>query len=159
TGTVKVDGSAAGGYLVMLERDEDGAHHFFVNRVTTGTDGKFDLGAAGGKYRLQILHPPYLSLTDGTPDPPAPAGLRRPLSRAFDLGDNVVVAAPDLAFHDYGSLAPKNNGGALPTHFVWAAGKSARLSIYGPGTTIGDPWYSGPATTAGASDFDGNFNT
>ena len=161
-GVVQVDGQPASGYLVQLDRNESGSHHFFVNRVTTKNDGAFDVVAAAGQYRLQVLHPTYLSSTDATRDPIALQALRRAISSTFPVAADLTVNGPEVAFHDYAAFAPRD-AGTLPTHFVWSGdggGASERLTVYG-GTTseIGDPWYASAIAASGAADFDGGFNT
>ena len=160
-GVVHVDGQPAGGYLVQLDRNEKGSHHFFVNRVTTKSDGAFDLVAAAGAYRLQALHPTFLSATDATRDPIALQALRRAISSSFPVTADITVDGPELGFHDYAAFAPRD-AGALPTHFTFGTdgGASERLTVYG-GTSseIGDPWYASGPVTNGSADFDGGFNT
>jgi hypothetical protein len=161
-GVVRVDGQPAGGYLVQLDRNETGSHHFFVNRVTTKNDGTFDVTASAGSYRLQVLHPTYLSSTDVTRDPISLQALRRAISSTFLLAADVTVSDPEVAFHEYAAFAPRD-AGTLPTHFVFAGdggGVSERLTVYG-GTAneIGDPWYASGVVTGGAADFDGGFDT
>src|SRR5205807_7324949 len=51
---------------------------------------------------------------------------------------------------------------ALPATFTYSGlpgTAGARLSLYGPGPSIGDPWYSGKLDKSGTADFDGGFNT
>ncbi len=164
-GTVKVDGQPVSGYLVEIERNENMAHHFFVDRVTTDANGNFDLAAAPGQYRLQVLHPTYLNASDATRDPIVLKALRRAISSNFPLSADVTVAGPDVGYHDYAAFAPRD-AGTLPTHFVFGGdgGTPTRVTVYGTGnngagTSIGDPWFSSPLTTTGAVDFDGGFNT
>jgi hypothetical protein len=164
-GNVTVDGAPAGTWMVWLEREEPKSHHFFVNRVTVGGDGSFDLVGSAGSYRLQVQYPTLLSATDLERDPIQHPALRRAISAAFPLttGD-VTVVAPDLAFHAYALFAPTDDGGTLPTQFTFDHGTEAKLDVYGgPGdggvVDIGDPWFaSGPANDGGAM-FAGNFDT
>jgi hypothetical protein len=169
-GTLTVDAAPAAGWLVVLEREEPKSHHFFANRVTTGSDGSFDLVGSAGHYRLQAQHPSFLSETDQQLDPLAAvdAGgsvLRRAVSNAFPLAtSDVTVAAPDLAFHAYPRFAPVGDGGSLPTQFTFESGTQARLDVYGSlmdggVVEIGDPWYAGADTTDGGAVFSGAFNT
>jgi hypothetical protein len=166
TGTVLVDGAPASGYIALLERDETGSHHFFVNRTTTGTDGSFDIASAAGTYRFQVLYPTYYSATDATRDPLALPALRRAISSTFSLAAAVAVPSPDLAFHDYAAFSPTGDGGTLPTELAFGGdgGIATRLTVYGTamdggGGEIGDPWFSGADTRDGGAVFGGTFNT
>jgi len=169
-GSLTIDGAPASGWLVVLEREEPKSHHFFANRLTTGSDGSFDLVGSAGRYRLQAQHPSMLSKPDLQLDPLAAvdAGgsvLRRAISNAFPLAtSDVTVATPDLAFHAYPQFAPVGDGGSLPTQFTFENGTEARLDVYGSlmdggVVEIGDPWYSGMPTTDGGADFTGAFDT
>jgi len=162
-GTVMVDGHAAAGYLVVVEREEAMSHHFFENRATTGQDGTFDLVVAPGMHRLQLLHPTYLAQTDAMRDPIALAALRRAISSSFMVGADVTVPTPDLGYHAYAKFAPTGDGGALPADFTFGDG-GARLTVYGTanmgaGSEIGDPWFASAMTANGTMAFDGGFNT
>ena len=165
-GSVKLDGQPVAGYLVLLERNEAMSHHFFVNRATTASDGTFDVVAAAGLYRLQVLHPTYLTETDATRDPIALQALRRAISSNIPIATtDLIVRGPDVGFHDYPSFAPRD-AGTLPTRFTFGVdgGPPTRLTIYGTannGTapSIGDPWFASPLVTTGAIEFDGGFNT
>ncbi len=165
SGVVVSDGAPIGGYLVQLDREEKGSHHFFVNRVTTSSDGTFDLLAAPGSYRVQVLHPTYLAETDAQRDPLTLSALRRDVSSAFAVAaGTVAVPSAEVAFHGYGLFAPVD-AGTLPTPFTWSAGSTpARLDVYGTGMdggapSIGDPWYASPLGKTNAAEFDGGFNT
>ena len=163
-GVVVSDGAPIAGYLVQLDRDETGSHHFFVNRDTTASDGAFDLVAAPGTYRVQVLHPTFLSETDVQRDPVALAALRRDISSSFALASSaVVIPSAEVAFHGYGSFAPIDSG-TLPTTFSFTKNAPTRLDVYGTGMdggapTIGDPWFSSSPTQSGSATFDGGFNT
>jgi hypothetical protein len=162
-GVVKQDGQPIAGYLVEIERNENGSHHFFANRTTTAADGSFDLVATNGTWRMQILHPTYLAKTDAERDPIALAALRRAISSDITLSADVMVNGPDVAYHDYASYSPRGDAGALPTVFAFATGPTTRLTVYGTGANgasneIGDPWYNAAAMDGGAA-FDGGFNT
>ena len=163
TGVVTASGSPAPGYLVLLERDEPSSHHFFADRVTVGADGAFDLTAAVGRYRLQVLHPTYLATTDKKRDPLKEKALRRAISGPIDLSADVATKAPDMAYGEYDKFAPIG-AQTLPTHFTFGtnAGAATRLDVYSGGMAgvIGDPWFASKMpVTAGAADFDGTFDT
>ncbi|HEY8088501.1 MAG TPA: glycogen-binding domain-containing protein [Polyangiaceae bacterium] len=164
-GKLTVDGGAAAGWMAVLEREEPKSHHYFVNRVTTGSDGSFDVVGSAGSYRLQIQYPTLLSANDLERSPTALAALRRAISAAFPLASSAVtVTVPDLAFHSYGVYAPTGDGGALPTSFTFESGIEAKLDVYGgPGdggvVEIGDPWYASATANDGGAVFGGDFNT
>lgn len=168
-GTVMLDGAAASGWMVVLEREEmmtpTANHHYFANRVTTASAGSFDLVASMGRYRLQIQAPTLLSETDLDRDPITLNTLRRAISASFPIGSNdLTVPSPDVGFHAYGQFAPTGDGGTLPTQFAFENGTGARLDVYGgPGdggvVNIGDPWYSSAMTMDGGAMFGGDFNT
>jgi hypothetical protein len=167
TGVVESGGNAIANYLVEIERNETGSHHFFANRVTTGSDGKYDLMAAPGQYRLQVLHPTYYSETDVQRDPPTTlAAVRRLISSDFKFVTAPVTApGGEVSFGGYATFAPIATG-TLPTAFAFTGVGTTptHLDVYGTGmdgggTEIGDPWYNGPPTTTGTSVFDGGFNT
>jgi hypothetical protein len=164
-GAITVNGAAAKGWMVVLERNEPQSHHFFANRITAGTDGGFDLIGSKGAYRLQVWHPTLLSQNDLERDPTQLLALRRAISDSIPLASSdVTVAAPDLAFHAYGRYAPTVDAGGLPTEFTFESGSEAKLTIYGgPGdggvVDIGDPWYASALTTDGGAGFGGIFNT
>ncbi len=164
TGSVAVDGAAAQGWMVVLEREEPMSHHYFANRVTVGSGGSFDLVASAGHYRLQVQYPTLLSASDLDRDPGQLAALRRAISASFELTTTPVTGpTPDVGFHDYALFAPSGDAGALPTSFTFETGE-ARLDIYGgPGdggvVNIGDPWFASAETTDGGSTFGGDFNT
>lgn len=164
-GTVMLDGAAVQDWMVVLEREEPMSHHFFANRVTTGSDGTFDLVGSMGHYRLQIQAPTLLSETDLDRDPTTLSTLRRAISAAFPIGaSDLTVPSPDVGFHAYAQFAPTGDGGTLPTQFSFESDTEARLDVYGgPGdggvVNIGDPWYSSAVTTDGGAAFGGDFNT
>jgi Carboxypeptidase regulatory-like domain len=168
TGTVVSGGSPIAGYLVVLERNETGSHHFFVNRTTTKNDGTYDLQAAGpGQYRLQIQYPTYISQTDEQRNPPTSlAALLRLISSDFKfMSSPIAVPNGEVAFNGYASFAPTVTG-TLPTSFSFTGVGSVptHLDVYGTGMdggspNIGDPWYSSAPSMTGKADFDGGFNT
>ena len=164
-GRVEADGAPAAGFLVVIERQETGSHHFFANRATTGADGTYDLSVAAGTYRIQVQHPAFMSKTDaqlatGIP----PATMRREISTAFAVAADVEVPVAEVAFHGYAAFAPKTTA-TLPTTFAFGtAGSGRRLELYGTansgaGNRIGDPWYVGAATTTSSATFDGAFTS
>jgi len=106
TGKVVVGANPGASYLVVLEREETGSHHFFVDRMTTGADGTFDLAAAPGMYRLQIQHPQFESMTDGQLTPASLNIARRSISGAFALTTAVAIADVDMAFAGYAGMSP-----------------------------------------------------
>ncbi len=167
TGTVVSSGTPIADYLVQLDRNETGSHHYFVNRVTTTSSGTFDLMAAPGQYRLQVLCPTYLSETDFDRDPPTTlAALRRDISSDFKFVSAVIVVPnPEVAFTAYSTFSPTVSG-TLPTSFSFSGVGTTptHLDVYGTpmdggSPNIGDPWYTSQATTTGAAAFDGGFNT
>lgn len=168
TGTVMLDGAAASGWMVVFEREETMSaanHHYFANRVTTGTDGSFDLVGSAGHYRLQIQAPTLLSQTDLDRDPLSLSTLRRAISASFALASSPVsVPTPDVGFHAYAQFAPTGDGGSLPTQFSFENTPATRLDVYGgPGdggvVDIGDPWFASAPTGDGGAAFGGDFNT
>ncbi|HEX8790855.1 MAG TPA: hypothetical protein VF765_07870 [Polyangiaceae bacterium] len=168
-GTVMLDGAAAMGWMVVLEREETmtatANHHYFANRLTTGNDGSFDLVASMGHYRLQIQAPTLLSQTDLDRDPTSLNTLRRAISASFPIAaSDLMIPSPDVGFHAYAQFAPTGDGGSLPTQFSFENGTSARLDLYGgPGdggvVDIGDPWFASAPTTDGGAVFGGDFTT
>jgi len=167
-GVVVSNGAPIANYLVQLDREEKSSHHYFVNRVTTGSDGAYDLVAAPGSYRLQILYPTFLNQTDAQRDPPTTlAALLRDISSAFPIATGTMtVPDAEIAFHAYPTFSPTGSA-TLPTTFVFngvASSTPTHLDIYGTGMdggapNIGDPWYSSPTTMTGGASFDGGFNT
>ena len=164
-GSVSLDGAAASGWMVWIEREEPKSHHYFANRVTTGTDGSFDVIGSAGSYRLQVQYPTLLAQTDLQRDPTSLQALRRAISAAFVLGaSDLTVPTPDVGFHAYTQFAPTGDGGTLPTQFAFETAASARLDVYGGAgdggvVNIGDPWYASAPTATGGATFDGGFNT
>jgi hypothetical protein len=164
TGKVVLDGAAIAGYLVVLEREEPGSHHFFVDRSTTAADGTYSFSAAPGNYRIQVQYPDIESSTDAAVDPAKMTTLRRSISTAFAVSADVTMADAELAFHDYAKLEPRTTA-KLPTTFTLeTATPSPKLDIYGTanhgaGDSIGDPWYASAAVTTGSAAFDGTFTT
>ena len=163
-GTVVIDGAPVAGYLVELEREELMSHHLLVNRATTGADGSYDIVAAPGRYRIEVLHPQFESKTDQQLVPTTLNIARRNLSSPFEVAADVTVSAAEMAFHDYASFAPITTGTTLPTTFSFgnSAALSTKLTVYGTGnaganTEIGDPWFTSPATATGSAVFSGTF--
>ena len=159
----EVDEAAApvAGYLVVVERNEMGSHHQYVNRTTTGADGKYDLLVAAGTYRLEVLHPTFLSMTDAQrTDPATYAAVRQVLSSAITVTADVDVNTPDVSFTTYAAMTPTGNA-TLPTTLTFAVpdGAKSHAEIYGPTATIGDPWWTGTVGTGTSEIFDGGFNT
>ena len=169
-GSVTVNGAAAAGYLVVLERDEASSHHFFVDRVTTGADGAYDLTAAAGQYRVQVQHPEFESKTDSQLTPAALNIVRRSISTPFTLTADMTVPAAEVAFADYARFAPVTTApppsATAPTAFTFGTtgGMATRLDVYGTanagkGNEIGDPWFASTPTATGTASFDGTFTT
>jgi len=165
TGVIVSDGAPIADYLVEIERDESTSHHFFVNRVTTKSDGKFDLVAAAGQYRLQILTPTFLNENDDQRNPTALAALRRDISSSFPIATSaVVIPNAEMAFHDYAAFNPVSGMSTLPTSFAFGADAPAHVDVYGTAmdggaAVIGDPWFTSPLSGAKTATFDGGFNT
>ncbi|MGH7281266.1 MAG: hypothetical protein ACRELY_07075 [Polyangiaceae bacterium] len=164
-GTLTVDGATAVGWLAVVARQDNGTHHFFVNRMTIGGDGKYDLIASAGRYKIEVDLPDSLTVNDIDRDPLALNTVRGAKSGPMQLTtDDVDMETPDLAYHDYGSFAPSDgNGGTLPTMFTFVKGRAASLDVYGgkgDGGVVetGDPWFESDATNKGKFTFDGNFS-
>jgi hypothetical protein len=165
TGLVQVGGAAAKGYLVVIERVEMGAHHFFANRTTVGANGKYDLLAAPGQYRLQVLAPEYYTKDDTQRTPLMDKVLKRAISSAFDTTADVAVGAAEMQFLDYDKMTPTGTA-TLPTTFQFAtsAGATAeRVAVHGSkngmGKRMGDPWFTTPYGMGTSATFDGTFTT
>ncbi len=162
-GTVTYDGAAKSGYLVLLERNEPTYHHFAVNRTDTASDGTFDCVMAPGKYRVQVLYPTFLSQTDAERDPLALQAQRREISGTQMIAAATTFEPVDVANHDYDKYAPVEAGAqAIPVTFTYTlvpSATAASLALYGPGMSIGDPWYAAHPSTATSALFDGGFNT
>jgi hypothetical protein len=162
TGTVTYDGTAKAGYLVLLERDETGSHHFPANRTTSTSTGSFDVEMAKGMYRIQVQYPTFISQTDAQRDPLTLLAVRRDISSPVPITASTAFPPADVAYKDYDQMAPIDGSAPLPATFdytVIAGATGAYLAVYGPGATIGDPWYMGASGTATTATFDGGFNT
>jgi hypothetical protein len=164
TGTVTYDGAPIGGYLVVLERHDKSSHHFIANRTTSDMNaGTFDLVMATGTYDVEVLHPTYLSETDEQRDPFSLQALRRALSSPLPVAQGTTLQPAEVAYHDYDKLAPVGDAAvAVPTTFTYTVlpgATAAQIALYGPGKTIGDPWYTSPDSLATSAVFDGGFNT
>ena len=165
-GKIVEDGMPVAGYLVVLERDDATLHHFFVDRVTTTSDGSYDLHAAAGSYRVQVQHPQFESKTDAQLAPDTLGVIRRSVSSTVSVTADVTFSDTEIAFHDYARFAPRTSATPPPTRFTFGDNTSpaTRLEIYGTGRAgvapeIGDPWFSGAETTTGSSMFDGMFHS
>ena len=165
TGVVDYHAAPVAGYLVQLDREEADTHHYFGNRVTVGADGSFDLVAAPGKYRLQVLHPSFLSKSDVERKPKMLKALRRSISGAFDVAADVDVGSPEMAYDDYLVMSPTDTT-SLPTTFAYTVitgANKAKLTVYGThngtGQSVGDPWFDGGYDTETTHVFDGTFGT
>ena len=161
TGQVNVKGKPATGFLVLVEREETGAdasHHFFANRVTTTSDGTYDIPVAAGQYRVQVQHPQFEMKNDSQLDPTKLNIYRRNITSSFVVSADTAVSAAEMAFPDYAKFAPSPTA-TLPTTFTFST-TSSRLEVYGTGNEIGDPWLNEPLTTTGTFVWtDGKFNT
>lgn len=160
-GVVLSSGVPIAGYLVVIERDEPKSHHMFVDRSTTGADGAFDLVVAAGTYRAQVLHPTFYKMTDAQrTSPESLAAVRRTISSAVAIDADTTLNAAEVAYDGYAAMEPRGPA-TLPTTFAFsiAAGAKARAAVYGPGATIGDPWWVAPLGSTGSDVFDGGFNT
>jgi hypothetical protein len=164
TGKVLYAGQPIGGYLVEIERDETGSHHFFANRVDAAADGTFDLAVAAGTYDIQVLYPTFLTKTDVERDPLTLKALRRAVAPAFPVAAAVALGPVEMEYLDYAALTPTGTA-TLPTTFtltVIAGATVAAVDVYGTaggtGQTVGDPWYTSTAGTATSVTFDGTFN-
>ncbi len=162
-GTVHRDGTPVPGWLVLVERDEAGSHHFIANRADTEANGAYDFVVSAGSYRLQVLPPDDLKQTDAMRQPATLLTVRRDLSSSFKVDADLTLDPAEVAFHDYDKMTP--NAGtpqALPIalSFTLPMGlTSVRAAIYGEGNNIGDPWWDTPYGTQLTSIFDGKFTT
>jgi hypothetical protein len=160
-GTVVSSGAPIADYLVVVERDEPKSHHMFVDRTTTGADGTFVLAVAAGTYRAQVLHPTFYKMTDAQrTSPESLAAVRRSISSAILIDADTTLNAAEVAYGGYAAMAPRGPA-TLPTTFTFSvtAGTKARAAVYGPGASIGDPWWVAPLGTTGSDVFDGGFDT
>jgi carboxypeptidase family protein len=164
SGTVRLDGAAAAGYLVLVERQEPDSHHFFANRVTTGAAGTYDVAVAPGNYRIQVQHPTFESAVDEAIDPKTHPTLRRQISSAVAISTaDVAMSVAEMAFHDYAAMKPTPTA-TLPTTFAFGTELPAHLDVYGTanagkGKEVGDPWFASAAVKTGTASFDGTFTT
>jgi hypothetical protein len=166
-GTATYDGGAAANYIVWLERDETGSHHYLVNEMLAQSDGTFDMQVAPGTYRIQVLYPTWYTATDSERDGLTLNAFRRTLSSAFPVvAADVPLNPTELSAYDYALYAPIDGGAPLPATFDFPVmKKSAYAAVYGGMDgglkNIGDPWWTGTSrTTSPATDmFDGGFNT
>jgi hypothetical protein len=164
-GRATYDGQGIVGYLAILERDEMGSHHFFVNRMDSATDGSFDFAVAAGHYRLQIDYPTLLKQTDAQRDPLMLQAARRVISSAFAVAQEVMLSDAEASYHTYDQLMPRTSTVTLPTRFtvvVNSGQAGTRAAVYN--AQVGDPWFESRVFDAAASTsttvvFDGRFNT
>jgi hypothetical protein len=167
TGTVNYQGAPKAGYLVLLEREEKGSHHFAANRTDSAADGTFDLVMAKGQYRVQVQYPNFISATDDQRDPVTLQAMRRSISSAVPITGPTSFDPVDVSYDSYAALAPTDGGATLPTTFqytVLSDAMGAHVAVYGPGKDVGDPWYTTPFSKADSGTtltdtFDGGFNT
>jgi hypothetical protein len=164
TGKVVYGGAPIAGYLVQLDSDDMAFGPYFVNRVTTGADGTFDLQAPAGSFRIQAQHPTYLTLNDVERDPLALQALRRSITTPFVVGGPVALLDAEMEYADYDKLSPVATA-TLPTTFaitLLPGAENARVAVYGTaggtGTTVGTQWYWSPQDTSTSVVFDGAFN-
>jgi hypothetical protein len=161
-GMVTYAGKPQKGYLVLLERDEKDSHHFPANETTSTAAGTFDVEMAPGTYRIQVQYPTFLSQTDAERDPLTLLAVRRSISSGEPVDASTTFPTVDVAFPNYDKMAPIDGSAPLPATFdypVLSGATGAYLAVYGPGATIGDPWYTSPTGTATTAVFDGGFNT
>jgi hypothetical protein len=181
-GSVTDNGVPEANYLVMIERDEIGSHHYPANRTNTeakvdggvdggggeaGAVGTFDLIVAKGRYQLQVLHPTFLAQTDEQRNPITLQAMRRAISSAVEVAADTTFPNVDVAYTaaEYDALAPRGDGdggATLPTSFTYTiivGSHQAQVAIYGPGKTVGDPWWESAIEKDGGSTlFDGGFD-
>jgi hypothetical protein len=156
-GLVVSGGKPIADFLVMIEREETGSHHTFVNRTNTGTDGAYELAVAPGTYRLSVLHPSFLAKNDAQrTNPEALGAARRTLSSPITVTADMELNAAEVAWDDYATMTPTGSA-ALPTTFTFAgpAGTKTRAAVYGPGKSVGDPLWVSELTTETSVEFDG----
>ncbi len=159
SGKVTDNGSGAATYLVVLQREETGSHHFFANRSTTTANGKYAFDAAPGEYNIEIQNPLFNADKDSQIDPDTTDTVRRDESTAFALGSDTALPDADVTFPSYASFAPRTTG-ALPQTFTFPSGPPTKLDVYGPGNEVGDPFFAATAAvTDGSDSFAGTFNT
>lgn len=180
SGTVTSSGAPEPGYLVILERDETGSHHYMANRTNTApkpdagtgdggvtTEGTYAFLVAPGKYRLQVWHPTLLSETDEQRSPTTLQALREAVSSPVEVQAAVAFPNVDVAYTaaEYDALSPRNDGdggAALPTSFTFTVANGshgAEVAVYGPGSSVEDPWWqSAMERDGGTVVFDGGFN-
>jgi hypothetical protein len=158
SGTVDQNGSAAGSYLVVVERDEEtstpATHHYFANRATTAANGTYSLSVAPGHYLVDIEYPGYESMEDSQLDPVTEGILRRDVSSVFDVTAAAqAIPTVDMVYAGYATFLPTGTVATTPaaTTFTFPTTTAAKLDIYGNGNEIGDPWYAAAATTTGGS--------
>ncbi len=162
TGTILLNAAPATGYLVLVERQESKSHHYFADRVTTGSDGTFTLPVATGSWRLQVWHPTFLLENDLTRDPLKNDALRRALSAPIAVAADSAVGSVEMKYDGYPAMQPTGDAGPLPATFTFtllSAAATTRFDLYGPGASIGDPWYASLPGTATSFVYDGGFNT
>jgi hypothetical protein len=160
-GKVVSNGEPIADYLVMIERSEVGGHHTFVNRTVAAKDGSYDLVVALGTYQVSVLHPTFYSLTDAQRTNPADlAAIRRTMSSAIVLTADVDLGPVEVAYGDYAAMTPQGST-TLPTTFAVPThdGFKARAAVYGPGKTVGDPWWTSDFVNTPTTEFDGGFDT
>ena len=167
-GQVTYDGAGIPGYLVELEREEPGSHHFFANRVDSKANGSFTFDAPPGVYRLQVLHPSSLRQSDLARDPFTLQALRRSISTQVTVAaEPTQLPAVEMAYHGYAAMQPRDGGAqALPVTFQFPLAPSAmtaRVSVYGGqdggAVEVGDPWWSSPYASQTHAQFDGGFDS
>ncbi|MBX7098125.1 MAG: hypothetical protein K1X89_10460, partial [Myxococcaceae bacterium] len=169
SGRVLFDGAPVAGYLVVLERDEVGQHHYFADRLTTGSDGRFTFQAAAGMYRVQSQHPTFLSLSDEERNPLVLQAMRRSLTgRVTVRNADVTLGSVEMSNHVYAAMSPNDAGTfTLPIDLQFPTlpgAKAQQASVYGTGNDggapgIGDPWFNSHNTLATHALWDGGFNT
>ena len=144
-------------------------HHYFADRLTTGSDGRFSFNAASGMYRVQSQHPTFLSLSDEERDPLVLQAMRRCLSGRVNVRNaDLTLGAVEMSNHAYSSMSPNDAGTfSLPLNlkFTALAGAShQQASVYGTGMdggapSVGDPWFNSPNASDTHVLWDGGFNT
>jgi hypothetical protein len=179
TGSVTNAGTPQPGYLVILERDEVGSHHYFANRTNSApkpdggagdagtTEGTYDFLVAEGRYMLDVWYPTVLADGDATRNPATLQAMREAISSPVQVSAAVAFPNVDVAYSAaaYAALSPTHDGdggATLPTTFDFttiAGSHGALVSVYGPGTNVGDPWWeSAKEADGGQATFDGGFS-
>jgi hypothetical protein len=109
-----------------------------------------------------VLHPTFYKQTDAARDPLKNDALRRALSGPVMVSADTSYGSVDMKYDGYAAMQPTGDAGPLPTAFTFTLlsdANTTRFDLYGPGASIGDPWFASPPSTATTYLYDGGFNT